>query len=488
MTEDVRDASKSSNGYHYQRLYLLHDILNAYISGEINAEFKEEEFEDYFIMKNAIQIKYHHTSASETLVFNDSCGILKVILNHYNKINIDKIEKIVYRVGFNDFDGKAFKSRLLIFKKINEYSKKKNDQQLITKYFIDLFEKKTKTCYDNAKHDDKTINEIINKLSALNIEQVADDIVQLSEKVNDDVYDNLVNNDLNATEKINDKTNTDVIEHDINENKETKENKLSVDTKTEKFRNKLYACIKFAKNNLTQFGKFLNKFELEKGLSYSELRDGICKFISEIKAFDNFRDMLVQNYPGISSKDKDNADNETNKIIMSSLYDMLTNRSFEFKPDIKEKFEKVGDIVKNFENQVELIIKNGKYALLLYLTHLDKSDGLYINKIVDTYNYTKSLSIGEILKQLKNPKIHNQLIHKICDRVNYDFCGDEKLLYHMARCADPDKPSYNITDYVNFEKIDEARDKVISSNTKTKGNKKKQMIVKGKSDNKKRKK
>jgi len=217
--------------------------------------------------------------------------------------------------------------------------------------------------------------------------------------------------------------------------------------------------IDYTKKNLLECGKFLNKIVIAKGSSYIQLKNDICEVVNNIKEFDEFRGLYAPNikkYEHVYKSVKDESNKIINKYITGSIYDILTNHSFSLSKKYMTSKELIDTLVIEFNKLKE----NKKKIILSYLVHLDVNDDDEIDEIALNYCTYTDVSLNELLHNLKKSRIHNKLIHKICDKIGYDFCTDKELLGHMSRYTAENMPAYKQP--YNFKKIDTKRNQKIN--------------------------
>ncbi|ATZ81270.1 hypothetical protein BMW23_1227 [Bodo saltans virus] len=95
-----RDATKSMNGYSYQRLYALYFVTNYYDNNNGITMLKEEGDEDVDLFiddnnKEVTQIKYYDSNKKESLA--QGTGIFKVIESNIKNKTLNKINMYVYQ-------------------------------------------------------------------------------------------------------------------------------------------------------------------------------------------------------------------------------------------------------------------------------------------------------------------------------------------------------------------------------------------------------
>lgn len=161
------DASDSSNGFSYQRMYTILLILDNYDNNEIGY-IQEEGNEDIELIKtngrkDVYQLKYHNSDENETLL-NKDCGLYKTLTRRENIYDNDIIDNIYY-ISYT-------KNKNTFVKNVSEMFEQKRYEYL-AKYIIMLCSKNS----TGIKLDTSVCNNKIMEKFDDNEEKVIDYII-----------------------------------------------------------------------------------------------------------------------------------------------------------------------------------------------------------------------------------------------------------------------------------------------------------------------
>lgn len=152
--KNTGDASNSSNGFSYQRMYTILLILDNYDNNEIEY-IQEEGNEDIELIKiggrkDVYQLKYHNSNENETLLNEPDCGLFKTLTRRENIFDNDIINNIYY-ISYS-------KNKNTFNKNIFEMFEQKQYEHL-AKYIIMLCSKDSIGIKINTRSDNNKIME-----------------------------------------------------------------------------------------------------------------------------------------------------------------------------------------------------------------------------------------------------------------------------------------------------------------------------------------
>lgn len=393
-----RSASSSYKGYTYQRARLLHLIFCEYYSSnneQLNSiSFCEENLEDIDISITDIngnteihlyQEKY--LSGDENESFIENSGLTKVIISHYNKKEITKINYEVVSLSGNISCSKKLNNFLVL---INDNT----NNHLIGKFIVLNF------CNSNLFSTQESYKKIItdiknNILCISNITEMINEKIKITEK---DKNENSNRYKLNQfCHYCNDENNiTDLIIYlqKINFNiiKNKTFNEIHSETQTK------------LKNILPEFNKMCSIMSNEYNNFYSETLYGLFEMIIVKNLFQTNDKMTIKQLIDII---KDKITNSTTDN------DKLTIVIYTIKHFIREN---KSPIIKNtlYQNDnLSLFMINNKMTITKFIREFYKEN-------IDVNN----INIRDIIRTIT---------HSICELKNYNFLDDDKLLGFLYR-------------------------------------------------------
>jgi len=393
-----RSASSSYKGYTYQRARLLHLIFCEYYSSnneQLNSiSFCEENLEDIDISITDIngnteihlyQEKY--LSGDENESFIENSGLTKVIISHYNKKEITKINYEVVSLSGNISCSKKLNNFLVL---INDDT----NNHLIGKFIVLNF--CNSNLFSTQESYKKFITDIKNNILCIsNITEMINEKIKITEK---DKNENSNRYKLNQfCHYCNDENNiTDLIIYlqKINFNiiKNKTFNEIHSETQTK------------LKNILPEFNKMCSIMSNEYNNFYSETLYGLFEMIIVKNLFQTNDKMTIKQLIDII-KDK-----ITNSITNN---DRLTIVIYTIKHFIREN---KSPIIKNtlYQNDnLALFMINNKMTITKFIREFYKEN-------IDVNN----INIRDIIRTIT---------HSICELKNYNFLDDDKLLGFLYR-------------------------------------------------------
>jgi hypothetical protein len=392
-----RSASSSYKGYTYQRARLLHLIFCEYYSSnneQLNSiSFCEENLEDIDISITDIngnteihlyQEKY--LSGDENESFIENSGLTKVIISHYNKKEITKINYEVVSLSGN----------ISCSKKLNNFLELINDDinnPLIGKFIVLNF--CNSNLFSTQESYEKFITDIKNNILCIsNITEMINERIKITER---DKNENSNRYRLNKfCHYCNDDTNiTDLIIYLQKINFNIIKNKTFNEIHSETH-SKL-------KNILPEFNQMCSRMSNEYNNFYSETLYGLFEMIIVKNLFQTNDKMTIKQLIDII-KDK-----ITNSITND---DRLTIVIYTIKHFIREnKYDEIKN--KLFDNNCLInFMLNNKITITKFICNFDNE------KIINNTN------IGDIIRTI---------IYNICILKNYKFLDDVKLLGFLYR-------------------------------------------------------
>jgi hypothetical protein len=374
-----RDASKSMNGYMYQRYYTILTFLDN-INNDKYEYMMEEGYEDIDIIENTgirtlIQIKYLEKATSEESLTNYS-GLMKVITSDDNINNNKKIEKIEYKIynpyGYHKELNKAFKNRdrynigkyILLLRSKKEINKNEKDKMNIDIRYINNTKKLNEwvKLYKNEIKKDELYKHFIKKkecndyFSKFSLEEVKS-------------YDNLIYELRNKIEKI---YNESFIKHD---NKKFKREKINIlinkifQIFTEDMFNRvaqnndgkllisdikknINKTIKRLKNKNNLLAEYLNScedqlFNKKITTQYKEnIIDEINKDIKDKLSVIRFYCDIINKWKKLKDKQDLNIDiNEINDKVIKHIFNQSKKEQYTNIDDIKKYYNVMGNCI-----------------------------------------------------------------------------------------------------------------------------------------------
>jgi len=393
-----RSASSSYKGYTYQRARLLHLIFCEYYSSnneQLNSiSFCEENLEDIDISITDIngnteihlyQEKY--LSGDENESFIENSGLTKVIISHYNKKEITKINYEVVSLSGNISCSKKLNNFLVL---INDDT----NNHLIGKFIVLNF--CNSNLFSTQESYKKFITDIKNNILCIsNITEMINEKIKITEK---DKNENSNRYKLNQfCHYCNDENNiTDLIIYlqKINFNiiKNKTFNEIHSETQTK------------LKNILPEFNKMCSIMSNEYNNFYSETLYGLFEMI------------IVKNL--FQTNDK-----MTIKQLIDIIKDKITNSTTD-----NDKLTIVIYTIKHFirENKSP-IIKNTLYQndnLALFMINNKMTITKFIREFYKENIDVNNINIRDIIRTIT---------HSICELKNYNFLDDDKLLGFLYR-------------------------------------------------------
>lgn len=451
---NVRDATSSLNGYSYQILITIDNLLKTYNNNTFAYEsIKCEGIEDIDIILNnkekdihLIQVKYHDCETELESLTKDS-GLYKVINNlcNENTKKIEKIKKIKYYC-YNKNNSKIYNENLKLM--LNN----KKDNINIKKFNL-LF----LCCFIRSK-----LKIVKNKLKNSNIS----DIIKYDEKKINEKYDdinNILYNEKKCKEKqiIKYQKNIDEIKKHKKITEELKNNIDNITTNIKK-ENKL---LKDFNINIETYNKYKNflkdnniheKIYLEIGESQEKIKKNILNNINKITKINNknedystlvFNHILHYIYNNffignnkITYKD---IKNEITKLNIYESYDTLLKHCFNKiseNKNIKNNNNFIINMIDNYYNSIinnllndEILVKN-LFKLLIRCWNFNS-----------TNNYNKNNHILQFILKLQfeyirydnYKKFNNIIIKKLS-------CNKQKQILYS---------SFNIKECINIDKF-----------------------------------
>lgn len=170
--DTIRSNSEGYIGYTYQRTKLIflmmyyYDENNNNINKLNSLKFKEEGNEDVDLFNgdliDSYQLKYHVSDKAKNESFTIDCGLLKVLISHFNN---EKIKKIYYEYYFDNNENNEDKisTSLYLFNKIKRDNEKLH---LISKYILCVLFNKINISNKKNTIDDK-YDEYIDKINEI---------------------------------------------------------------------------------------------------------------------------------------------------------------------------------------------------------------------------------------------------------------------------------------------------------------------------------
>jgi hypothetical protein len=393
-----RSASSSYKGYTYQRARLLHLIFCEYYSSnneQLNSiSFCEENLEDIDISITDIngnteihlyQEKY--LSGDENESFIENSGLTKVIISHYNKKEITKINYEVVSLSGN----------ISCSKKLNNFLELINDDtnnHLIGKFIVLNF--CNSNLFSTQESYEKFITDIKNNILCIsNITEMINERIKITERDKNEIsnryklnlFCHYCNDENNITDLV---IYLQKINFNIIKNKTF--NQIHSETQSK------------LKNILPEFNHMCSRMSNEYNNFYSETLYGLFEMIIVKNLFQTNDKMTIKQLIDII-KDKI-ANSITNN-------DRLTIVIYTIKHFIREN---KSPIIKNtlYQNDnLALFMTNNKMTITKFIREFDKEN-------IDVNN----INIRDIIRTIT---------HSICELKNYKFLDDDKLLGFLYR-------------------------------------------------------
>jgi len=410
-----RSASSSYKGYTYQRARLLHLIFCKYYilnDEQLNStSFCEENLEDIDIsitdIKGNIEIHLYqekYLSGNENESLNKDSGLTNVLISHYNKQEITKINYEVVSLYCNIGETLKLKNFLkLINDDINNH--------LIGKFIVLNFCNGDK--FKNKKYND-IINILLNETKNTNtdFDKLIDDKINFEDKQENANMHKLNN----FCHYCNDETNIkDLIIYLKKLNIEINNNNTF-----DKIHNETLVKIKTI---LPEFDEMCSRMSDKYNNFYSETLYGLFEMIIVKNLFQTNEKMTIKQLIDII-KDK-----ITNSITND---DRLTIVIYTIKYFIREnKYDEIKNKLFD-DNCLIKFMLNNKITITKFINNFHKE------------NIDDNINIRDIIRTI---------IHSICELKNYKFLDDEKLLGFLYRTHK--YINFKGTKYISLKEIDE---------------------------------
>jgi hypothetical protein len=393
-----RSASSSYKGYTYQRARLLHLIFCEYYSSnneQLNSiSFCEENLEDIDISITDIngnteihlyQEKY--LSGDENESFIENSGLTKVIISHYNKKEITKINYEVVSLSGN----------ISCSKKLNNFLELINDDtnnHLIGKFIVLNF--CNSNLFSTQESYEKFITDIKNNILCIsNITEMINERIKITERDKNEIsnryklnlFCHYCNDENNITDLV---IYLQKINFNIIKNKTF--NQIHSETQSK------------LKNILPEFNEMCCRMSNQYNNFYSETLYGLFEMLIVKNLFQTNDKMTIRQL----------IDNIKDKIANSITNDdRLTIVIYTIKHFIREN---KSPIIKNtlYQNDnLALFMINNKMTITKFIREFDKEN-------IDVNN----INIRDIIRTIT---------HSVCELKNYNFLDDDKLLGFLYR-------------------------------------------------------
>jgi len=464
-----RDADKSSCGYAFQRLRLIHLIFTEYKDRDDfnNISAKEEEMEDicftidkeqymdnpideseheniddateeieieygnindkYISIKEPIkkilyQEKYGKMTESITITEKGMSGIMKVILDHYS--DYTNIEALYFEVSHDiNTHIEHYYPRMKLFNKLKEENIESAIKVLL------CFTTNTKIYEFNNNVFDKKYTEICNWLLDQSLELLSNDfVVKMTKKINN-LATKIKNSEQQKFKKNKEENENDDKKNEEKETLRNNKNKLEYFKKWLKF-------VNYVKNpgNLENVKQFLQKINIVEGKSYESILSEILERIKNTTDFKRF----------IKISDKYKVTKNYEDFHTECIYGLLNNKFIDnlFK---KNKQIKLSSLFKEIIDKINSC-KNSNDMMVLILDAYDNisknNNGEYdhelkiINVVTDLVirgNENVSYSAYTIHQLTKNYDLLARIFNCIINRVKHNVLLDKKLMGFACR-------------------------------------------------------
>lgn len=410
-----RDATKSMNGYSYQRLCALYYLTKYYNDNNITI-LKEEGDEDVDLFvnnddnKEIIQIKFYDSKDKETI--SQESGIFKVISSHVqNHSTINKITMYVYQKNNEPYTK-------IIAKWIDAIKNNNNDElEFIILTYIYFKIKGVIKCECSDKKDcacDYNIIKNIKQTEINNINNITN-IKNISSRTKDNIFDMYEKNKnqwIIFFKKFNFEEGMKVVdlekEIDKNLNKiyidgNNLISKDNIDLKIDLLRCKYY-------NSLVQ-----NGFDGNKKINIKTFMNNIKNEVKNVLLYDN--DILITNF-----YESFKCEIENDKVDKNYVYGLFYNV---VKKNIENNITFNNKFIKNNLYELYKIRKNDKldeekkrYINLLisyiYLsTYIYNNDKLEYNDVIVLVGHSQRILKNDSIKEDKPSTKIKQIIEKI---------------------------------------------------------------------------
>jgi len=393
-----RSASSSYKGYTYQRARLLHLIFCEYYSSnneQLNSiSFCEENLEDIDISITDIngnteihlyQEKY--LSGDENESFIENSGLTKVIISHYNKKEITKINYEVVSLSGN----------ISCSKKLHNFLELINDDtnnNLIGKFIVLNF--CNSNLFSTQESYEKFITDIKNNILCIS----------------------------NITEMINEKIK--ITEKDKNEN-------------SNRYKLNQFCHYCNDENNITDLIIYLQKinFNIIKNKTFNEIHSETqCKLKNILQEFNQMCSRMSNEYNNFYSE------------TLYGLFEMIIVKNL-FQTNDKMTIKQLIDIIK--DKITNSITNNDRLTIVIYtIKHFIRENKspiikntLYQNDNLALFMISNKITITKFICEFYKEKINvnninirdiiRTITHSICELKNYNFLDDDKLLGFLYR-------------------------------------------------------